>query len=160
MHLWGRGSQPKATHDSLSFELGGLDNNLGTDLVRLQLSLHVPPAYNCLNFDFAFYSEEFPEFVGTIFNDTFTAQLNNPSLTVDGQSYIVDAPGNFAFDTQNNIISINTAFGVVPNTATTYDGSTPSLRASAVVTPNSNAQVERRLIRTAMVCSTTGRPTG
>jgi len=127
--------------DSLSFELGGLDNNLGTDLVRLQLSLHVPPAYNCLNFDFAFYSEEFPEFVGTIFNDTFTAQLNNPSLTVDGQSYIVDAPGNFAFDTQNNIISINTAFGVVPNTATTYDGSTPSLRASAVVTPNSNVDV-------------------
>lgn len=126
---------------SQSTILNGLDNNLSTDLVRLHLGLHVPAQYNCLNFDFAFYSEEFPEFVNSIFNDTFTAQLNNSSLSVNGQTYIVTAPGNFAFDTQSNIISINTVFGVEGDTGTTYDGSTPSLRASTQVTPNSNIDI-------------------
>ena len=127
--------------DSHSSELTGLNNNLETDLVRLHLGLHVPPAFNCLSFDFAFYSEEFPEFVDSIFNDTFTAQLNNSKLSVNGQTYVVDAPGNFAFDTQQNIISVNTVFGVESNTGTTYDGSTPSLRASTEVTPNSNVDI-------------------
>ncbi|MFC1921741.1 choice-of-anchor L domain-containing protein [Chloroflexota bacterium] len=126
---------------SHSSELIGLNNNLGEDLVRLHLGLHVPAAFNCLNFDFAFYSEEFPEFVGTEFNDTFTAQLNNSNLSVDGQTNIVNAPGNFAFDTQQNIISVNTVFGVLPDTGTTYDGSTPSLRASTSVTPDSNVDI-------------------
>ncbi len=121
--------------------LSDLNNNLGTDLVRLHLQLHVPSSFNCLNFDFAFYSEEFPEFVGTIFNDTFTAQLNNSNLTVDSQSFIVTAPGNFAFDSQGNVISVNTVFGVSGETGTTYDGSTPNLRASTAVTPNSNVNV-------------------
>jgi hypothetical protein len=121
--------------------LSGLDNNLGTDLVRLQLALNVPPSINCLNFDFAFYSEEFPEFVGSLFNDTFTAQLNNSNLTVDSGSFIVNAPGNFAFDTQNEVISVNTVFGVSENTGTTYDGSTPNLRASTIVAPNSDINI-------------------
>lgn len=121
--------------------LGGLNNNALTDLVRLHLQLHVPPAFNCLNFDFAFYSEEFPEFVGSQFNDTFTAQLNNANLSVDSQTNTVSAPGNFAFDTQDNIISVNTVFGVTADTGTTYDGSTPNLRASTAVTPDSTVDV-------------------
>ncbi len=127
--------------ESHTTELTGLNNNLGTDLVRLHLGLHVPAAVNCLNFDFAFYSEEFPEFVGSQFNDTFTAQLNNSNLSVNGQTFVVDAPGNFAFDSQENIISVNTVFGVLPDTGTTYDGSTPSLRASTAVTPDSNVDI-------------------
>ena len=126
---------------SHSWALSGLNNNLGDDLVRLHLELRVPAAVNCLNFDFAFYSEEFPEFVGTGFNDTFTAQLNNSNLTVDGGTFIVNAPGNFAFDSQNNIISVNTVFNVFENTGTTYDGGTPLLRASTSVNPNSNADI-------------------
>lgn len=124
-----------------STQLGGLNNNQGQDLVRLHMRLGVPSGYNCLNFDFAFYSEEFPEYVGSIFNDTFTAQLNNPDISVDLQTYEVNAPGNFAFDTQGNIISVNTVFGVEAGTGTTYDGSTPRLRASTGVTPNSNIDV-------------------
>lgn len=79
---------------SRSTSLSGLNNNQGNDLVRLHLQLKVPSDINCASFDFAFYSEEFPEWVGSKFNDTFTAQLNNSSLSI-GQNNIVVAPGNW-----------------------------------------------------------------
>jgi hypothetical protein len=125
---------------SLSATLGGLNNDQGNDLVRLHLQLKVPSEINCASFDFAFYSEEFPEYVGSSFNDTFTAQLNNSSLTT-GQNYTVVAPGNFAFDSQNNIISVNTVFGYSLETGTTYDGVTPLLRAHTAVVPGATIDV-------------------
>jgi hypothetical protein len=123
---------------SLSTHLGGLNTNQGDDLVRLHLQLNVPAGVNCANFDFAFYSEEFPEYVGSGYNDAFTAQLNNSSLTVTNTltGTIPLAPGNFALDTEGNLITVNTVFGVSPNTATTYDGATPLLQARSVVTPS------------------------
>jgi hypothetical protein len=123
-----------------SYNLAGLDNGQGNDLVRLHMQLRVPTYANCVAFDFAYYSEEFPEYVGTQFNDTFTAQLNNSSLSID-QSNIVQAPGNFAFDTQNNIISVNTVFGVSASLGTTYDGVTPLLRARTALTPGATIDV-------------------
>jgi hypothetical protein len=122
---------------NLSTELSGLYNSQGYDLVRLHLQLKVPGDKNCASVDFAFYSEEFPEFVGSAFNDTFTAQLNNSLLTI-GQDNLVTAPGNFAFDTQNNIISVNSTFGYSLETGTTYDGVTPLLRASTAVVPGAS----------------------
>ena len=126
-------SLPNST-GSLSTTLIGLNNNQGNDMVRLHLGLRVPNAINCLSFDFAFYSEEFPEWVGTQYNDVFTAQLNNPSINIVGNNVV--APGNFAFDTASNVISVNTVFGVHAQTGTTYDGVTPRLRARTGVTPN------------------------
>jgi hypothetical protein len=122
----------------LSTILGGLNTNQADDLVRLHLQLNVPVSVNCANFDFAFYSEEFPEYVDSGFNDAFTAQLNNSSLTVTDTvtGTIAIAPGNFALDSAGNIISVNTVFGVSPNTGTTYDGVTPLLQARVVVTPS------------------------
>jgi hypothetical protein len=119
---------------NLTTVLDGLNSDLGEDLVRLHLQLRAPSFATCANFDFAFYSEEFPEFVGSIFNDTFTAQLNNSSLTT-GQNNEVIAPGNFAFDIQGSIISVNTVFGVSEPSGSTYDGVTPLLRATAGVIP-------------------------
>ena len=131
------GKAPDATlpNDSgrHSTELSGLNNIQGNDLVRLQMRLKVPKDANCAAFDFAFYSEEFPEFVGSSYNDTFTAQLDSSILTIVGSK--VNAPGNFAFDTQANIIDVNTVFGVSAPTGTTYDGVTPLLRARTAVTP-------------------------
>jgi len=102
--------------------------------------LKVPTGINCASVDFAFYSEEFPEYVGSTFNDTFTAQLNNSSIST-GQNNLVVAPGNFAFDTQNNIISVNTVFGYTLETGTTYDGVTPLLRARTAVVPGATIDV-------------------
>ncbi len=67
----------------LSTELGGLDNDDGQDLVRLHLQLKVPSDINCASFDFAYFSEEYPVWVGSAFNDTFTAQLDDDSLSID-----------------------------------------------------------------------------
>ncbi len=124
---------------NLSFELDGLNNSQGNDLVQLALRLQVPQDMNCANFDFAFFSEEFPEFVGSIYNDTFTAELGGTNLTISGNQVI--APLNFAFDTKGNIISINTVFNVISDTATTYDGMTSLLRAQTPVTPGATIDI-------------------
>jgi len=60
---------------SLSTELDGLNTTAGEDLVQIVLQLQPPPGATCLFFDFAFYSEEFPKFVGSEFNDAFIAEI-------------------------------------------------------------------------------------
>jgi WD40 repeat protein len=115
--------------------LGGLNNSQGQDLVRLHLQLKVPDKINCASVGFAYYSEEFPEYVNSDFNDTFSAQINQSDLPIAGNA--VSAPGNFAFDTQGNILSINTSFGVQGDTGATYDGATPALSAQTAVVPSS-----------------------
>ncbi len=124
---------------SLSFALDGLNNSQGNDLVQLALRLRVPQNMNCASFDFAFFSEEFPEWVDSQYNDTFTAELGGTNLIISGTQVV--APLNFAFDTKGNIISINTVFGVISNTATTYDGGTSLLRAQTPVTPGATVDI-------------------
>jgi hypothetical protein len=119
--------------------LDGLDNSQDNDLVQLALRLQAPQDMNCASFDFAFYSEEFPEFVGSEFNDTFTAELGGTNLII-GETDVY-APLNFAFDTAGNIISVNTVFGVEGDTATTYDGGTSLLRAQTPVQPGSAVDI-------------------
>jgi hypothetical protein len=125
--------------DDLSFELDGLDNAQFNDLVQLALRLHVPANMNCANLDFAYYSEEFPEWVDSEFNDTFTAELGGTNLIISDTEVI--APLNFAFDTEGNIMSVNTVFGVAANTGTTYDGGTSLLRAQSPVVPDTTVEI-------------------
>jgi hypothetical protein len=120
---------------NLSFELYGLNNSQGNDLTQLALRLRVPNNMNCASFDFAYFSEEFPEFVGSQYNDAFTAEFGGTNLSIVGNQVV--APLNFAFDTSGNVISVNTVFGVTLVTNTTYDGGTPLLRAHTAVTPGS-----------------------
>ena len=129
---------PNAEGD-LSTMLTGLDNSQGNDMSQLSLELTIPPSVNCLGFDFAFYSEEFPEFVGTAFNDTFTAEIGGTNLSIVANEVV--APLNFAFGAVEEIISVNTAFGVVSPTLSTYDGVTPLLRATTPVTPGITTEV-------------------
>jgi YD repeat-containing protein len=114
------------TEGDLSFDLAGVNNADGHDMVQLDLLLQVPSDRNCLRFDFAFFSEEFPEFVGTAFNDTFTASL-------DGS--------NIAFDPAGNLISINTVLGMSTTPDTTYDGATALLQAATPVVPGTLVQL-------------------
>jgi len=130
--------QPNST-GSLQTQLSGLNNDDGWDLVRLHLQLTVPADANCLTIDYAFYSEEFPEYVGSEFNDAFVMQVNDSSLIVDGA--VITAPHNIALDSLGNLISVNNAFGVFAPTGTTYDGVTPLLRTTAAVTPSTTVDL-------------------
>lgn len=119
------------TSSGLSTDLGGSSNAAGEDLAQLHLELDPPDDARCFAFDVAFLSEEYPEYVGSDFNDAFTAQLG------DGYTEIVDgaveATANFAQDVQGNALTINTVFGMEAGTGTTYDGGTSRLRAGAPV---------------------------
>ena len=114
---------------STSTVLEGLNTANGQDLVQLTLVLDPPNWATCLAFDFAFLSEEFPEWVGSSFNDVFIAEYGQSDFEeVNAQ---VIAPYNFAYDTAGNVVSVNTVFGVTAGNAqgTTYDGGTPTLTA-------------------------------
>ncbi|MGY4645957.1 choice-of-anchor L domain-containing protein [Cellulomonas sp. URHB0016] len=101
----------------------------GNDLTQVRLRLAPPARATCVLFDFTFLSEEYPEFVGTEFNDIFTAELNDSQFTL-GENEVV-APLNFAYDSSGNPVSINTVFGMSPTPGTTMDGATPALTAKS-----------------------------
>jgi hypothetical protein len=138
----GLASDAEAPNDSesTSWILGGLDNSQGQDMVQLRIVLAPPPGAQCLGFDFAFFSEEFPEFVGSEFNDFFLAELGGSSFQINGTD--ITAPLNFAIDPTGRLISINSVFGITANTQSTYDHATTALRAVAALSPSAFPTVE------------------
>ncbi len=125
----------------LSTELSGPTGAGGEDQTQLQIRLTPPTDATCFAFDFRFFSEEYPEYVGSIYNDTFTAEIIDTDLTLSNDGIVT--PYNFAYDTEGNAISINTVFGMTPDTETTFDGSTPLLSA---ITPVELSDDENMLI--------------
>jgi uncharacterized repeat protein (TIGR01451 family) len=115
------------------------------DVSILKIPLTVPAGKSCLSFDYRFLSEEFPEWVGTPFNDAFIAELDTNSWTATGSSAVspISAPKNFAFDPAGRPVSINAAgtSSMAPGPAfdTTYDGATPILTASTPITAGMHA---------------------
>ena len=88
--------------EGTSTVLSGLDTSQGQDMVQLRIVLAPPPGAQCLGFDFAFFSEEFPEYVGSEFNDSFLAELGGSNFTIVGNT--ITAPRNFAVDPAGNLI--------------------------------------------------------
>jgi hypothetical protein len=100
----------------------------------LKVDLNVPPTANCLSLDFKFLTQEFPASVGAAYNDAFIAELDNSDWTTSGGT--VTATHNFAFDTVNSPIAVNSASMTVADaTGTTYGGATPLLSAAQQITP-------------------------
>lgn len=113
---------------STSGQLGGLGGpGNATDMVQMELELNVPEGATQVSFDFKFLSEEFPEYVGSQFNDGFVVEMGSSTFTVDGSN--LKAEDNLAFDENGNPITVNTAFDLSEGeaTGTTYDGATPTL---------------------------------
>ena len=54
---------------------GGVKTRGARDVTIMRIRVHVPQGDNCLSFRFKFLSEEFPEFVGSEFNDAFIAEV-------------------------------------------------------------------------------------
>lgn len=122
---------------STSTDLGGgpVHGDTSLDVSILKVDLSVPSTANCLTIDFQFFSEEYPEWVNTQYNDAFIAELDNNTWSTAGST--ISAPDNFAFDPTNNVISINAAGNTSMTAAnaagTTYDGATPLLSAATPV---------------------------
>ncbi len=80
------------------------------DVVSLRINLQVPKNSSCLSFRFRFYSEEFPEFVGSPYNDAFIAELDKTTWDASGAtSPTITAPDNFAKDELGRNVSVNAA---------------------------------------------------
>ncbi len=112
--------------------------NTDFDVTILRIDLNVPATANCLvGLDFRFFSEEYPEYVGSSYNDAFIAELDQSTWTTSGST--ISAPRNFAFDPSGKEISINAtgATSMTPAQAvgTTFDGATPALTAATPITP-------------------------
>jgi|GEM_PF-2905703 len=108
------------------------------DTVQLHLKLKVPAGKTCMGFDFAFYSEEFPEWVNSRYNDFFVAEKGKTDIqtSYDPETFnpIITSTYNFAFDSKKSVVTVNSAFGISGNTGTFFDGVTPLLRAQTTVT--------------------------
>jgi len=112
------------------------------DVTVLRIDVDVPASANCLaGIDFRFLSDEYPEYVGSTFNDAFIAEVDESTWTTAGSTIV--APRNFAFDPDGNPISINAAGATSMQAAfaqgTTYDGATPALTAATPITPGRHA---------------------
>lgn len=115
--------------------LDGLDTRAGQDMVQVTADIPVPAGAKCWLVDWKFFSEEFPEFVGSSVNDTFLIEVGSSNISFNGPNVI--APNNVAFDANGQVISINTtgALGMSSAAAagTTYDGATSTLNTQAPI---------------------------
>ncbi len=108
------------------------------DLVTLRVDLDVPPNVNCLTMDFRFLSEEFPEFIGSQFNDGLLVEVDETNFEVGGNGN-VSAPNNIAFDPDGFEVTVNSTGTSADNAlGTTFDGGSPVLRATTPIEPGSH----------------------
>lgn len=71
------------------------------DDIGLELALKAPTNAKGLQYEFTFYSHEYPEYVCTLFNDQFVAIVDPaPQGSING---------NISFDAANNPVSVNIA---------------------------------------------------
>ncbi|MBV1857741.1 MAG: choice-of-anchor L domain-containing protein [Nannocystaceae bacterium] len=69
------------------------------DYAELRIIANVPEGNNSISYDFAFFSTEYPDYFGGVFNDMYVGWLESESWT-----------GNISFDEQGAPISLNAGF--------------------------------------------------
>ncbi len=95
----------KCPQSGSSFKVTGVDpdpsakDKKANDYIELGLEILVPTNARSFDFDFNFFSTEYPEWVGSQYNDTFWVNLTSKKFN-----------GNISFDSKKVPIRINNAF--------------------------------------------------
>jgi hypothetical protein len=115
------------------FSLGGSAN----DYTEMRIEATVPADVSAFRFDFAFFSVEYPHYVGDPFNDLFIGWLESENWT-----------GNISFDGAGNPISISAGFFALTGNIAEFQGTcmrghggTGWLRTTASVSPGEDITV-------------------
>ena len=119
-----------------------LDGSHGTrgdtayDISTLAIPVTVPAGTNCLALEYRFLSEEFPEFVGDIYNDALIAEVDTSDWTTTASA--ISSPRDFAANT-GAPVSVNgvgpTAVSPGESVGTTYDAATGLITTKTPITP-------------------------
>ncbi len=114
--------------------------NGANDVAVLAVTVNVPATDNCLLVDVQFLSDEFPEFVGSSYNDAFIAEYDANTWSVAAST--ITAPDNFAMDSSGAPLTINSvgaaSMTAADATGSTYDGATPRLSIQTPASPGSH----------------------
>ena len=78
-----------------------VEYGLPQDEVTLSMDLQVPNFYHYIFYDIQFFSSEYPEYVGTKFNDKLTVTVDSPSQGIS--TYIFDVNSGYFVKNSNDI---------------------------------------------------------
>ena len=143
---------PGPSYGSGSGRGNGTSVRGANDVSILAVDLDIPDGPTCLRFDVVFGSDEYPEYVGSSFNDAFLAELD-PATPWSVSGSDITAPDNFAFDPEGNVLSINSTFFaadrvvVEPDNGMEYDGATQRLVVQTPITAGAAHPVPHDLRR-------------
>lgn len=135
--LYFPGDPEEPVDDAESRGGGAIRGDTDRDVTILRIDVNLPSAVNCLTgVEFRFLSDEYPDYVGSDFNDAFIFEIDNNTWTTQGSD--ITSPANLAFDELGNFISINAAGAATMTSAlaagTTTGGSTRTLIATSPIT--------------------------
>lgn len=111
------------------------------DATTLKIDFTVAAGFNCLaSLKIKFLSEEYPEFVGSSFNDAAIVELDANDWSLSGDDVV--APSNIAFF-GTDPITVNTTGPAAASPAsaagTTFDAATPILSARSPISPGAHS---------------------
>ncbi|MCC6840652.1 MAG: choice-of-anchor L domain-containing protein [Flavobacteriales bacterium] len=139
------GSADALAGNALMFA-NGLVNTAGDDDLSMDagvmtydacvLEFDCIPYGDTLLFNFSFGSEEYPEFVGSSFNDIFAIYLSGPGFTVPYNAAQLPDGTPVAINNVNDMANSNFYFDNVMGQQVAYDGFTVNLTAFAEVVPD------------------------
>lgn len=124
-------------------ELLSPDRGIGAeDWTVLKINVTVPGGDDCLALDYRFLSEEFPEFVGSQFNDAFIAEIDSTSWVVEEEGGLI-RPNDFAASPAGEPISVNglgeTAVNGAEAGGTYFDAATGLITTKSPITPGAHS---------------------